>query len=58
MIDYYLNKIADDFYSMGEAAAKIKTEKLDTIVNSLQDYEAFEIDLRAKFDAKQISQEK
>ena len=58
MINYYLNKIADDFYSMGEAAAKISTEKVDTLVNSLQDYEAFEIDLRAKFAAGDISQEK
>lgn len=58
MIDYYLNKIADDFYSMGEAAAKISTEKVDTLVNSLKDYESFENKLHAKFDAGDISQEK
>jgi hypothetical protein len=35
LIEYYLGKIEDDVYSMGEAVALIGGQKLDTITNSL-----------------------
>ena len=40
MIDYYLNKISDDFYSMAEAA-QFMFDKLTPIQGSLESYKAF-----------------
>ena len=44
LIDYYLSKIEDDFYSMAEAAALIAgpdgTNQLNSYLNNLKEYEA------------------
>jgi hypothetical protein len=40
MLDYYLNKLSDDFYSMAEAA-QLVVDKIPRVENALGSYESF-----------------
>lgn len=55
MIDYYLNKMSDDFYSMAEAA-QLMMDKIPLIEGSLGSYESFYNNLEAAFAAGEITQ--
>ena len=54
-IDYYLNKITDDFYSMAEAVQYMNSQ-IPTMTESLGHYENFYNDLNAAYAAGEISQ--
>ena len=54
-IDYYLNKIADDFYSMAEAAQYMNSQ-IPIMTDSLGQYENFYNKITAAYAAGEISQ--
>ena len=54
-IDYYLNKITDDFYAMAEAA-QYMNDQIPIISDSLGHYENFYNDITAAYAAGEISQ--
>lgn len=56
-LDYYLEKIEDDFYSMAEAA-QVLTDKIGPLKDNLFSYEKAYEDLNAAYTAGEISQEK
>jgi hypothetical protein len=56
MLDYYLNKISDDFYQMAESAA-IMIEKVDVSLDSLGDYSDYYSSLDSAYASGAISQE-
>ena len=55
-LDYYLNKIADDFYSMAEAAQYMVNQN-PIWSDSLSQYEKFYNELNDAYSKKEISQE-
>ena len=54
-IDYYLNKISDDFYSMAEAAQYMNSQ-IPIMTDSLGQYENFYNKITAAYAAGEISQ--
>ena len=54
-IDYYLNKITDDFYSMAEAAQYMNSQ-IPIMTDSLGQYENFYNEITAAYAAGEISQ--
>lgn len=54
-IDYYLNKITDDFYAMAEAAS-LMTQQIPEYVDQLGSYEDFYNNITAAYNAGEISQ--
>lgn len=54
-IDYYLNKITDDFYSMAEAAQYMNNQ-IPIMTDSLSQYENFYNKITAAYAAGEISQ--
>lgn len=54
-IDYYLNKITDDFYAMAEAAQYMNNQ-IPVITDSLSQYENFYNKITAAYAAGEISQ--
>jgi hypothetical protein len=56
MLDYYLNKLSDDFYSMAEAA-QLMVDKIPLMTNALGSYESFYNEIEAAYAAGEISQE-
>ena len=56
MLDYYLNKLSDDFYSMAEAA-QLMIDKVPLMTTALGNYEAFYNEIEAAYAAGDISQE-
>ena len=54
-IDYYLNKITDDFYSMAEAA-QYMNDQIPVMTDSLSQYENFYNNITAAYAAGEISQ--
>ena len=56
-IDYYINKLSDDFYSMAEVAGYMN-QKFSEAQDALGYYEGFYNDLNAAFANGEISQEK
>ena len=54
-IDYYLNKITDDFYSMAEAAQYMNNQ-IPIMTDSLGQYENFYNEITAAYAAGEISQ--
>lgn len=54
-IDYYLNKIEDDFYAMAEAA-QYMTNQIPLMTDSLGDYENFYNKITAAYEAGEICQ--
>ena len=56
MLDYYLNKLSDDFYSMAEAA-QLMVDKVPLMTQALGNYESFYNELESAYAAGDISQE-
>lgn len=56
MLDYYLNKLSDDFYSMAEAA-QLMVDKAPLMTQALGNYESFYNELESAHAAGDISQE-
>ena len=60
LIDYYLSKIEDDFYSMAEAAALIAgpdgTNQLNSYLNNLKEYEAAIEELNSAYVQGEITE--
>lgn len=56
-IDYYINKLSDDFYAMAEVAGYMN-QKFSEAQDALGYYEGFYNDLNAAFANGEISQEK
>ena len=56
MLDYYLNKLSDDFYSMAEAA-QLMVDKAPLMTQALRNYESFYNELESAHAAGDISQE-
>ena len=56
MLDYYLNKLSDDFYSMAEAA-QLMIDKVPLMTTALGNYESFYHEIEAAYAAGDISQE-
>ena len=54
-IDYYLNKITDDFYTMAEAAQYMNNQ-IPIMTDSLGQYESFYNNITAAYAAGEISQ--
>lgn len=55
MLDYYLNKLSDDFYQLAESA-QFMVDKIPTITDSLGHYENFYNEITAAYAAGEISQ--
>ena len=55
MLDYYLNKLSDDFYSMAEAA-QLMVDKVPLMTQALGNYESFYNEIEAAYAAGDISQ--
>ena len=56
LLDYYVNKLSDDFYTMAEAA-EYMLKKQPAIENSLQTYDTFFNNLKSSYEAGQITSE-
>lgn len=56
MLDFYIDRISDDFYSMAEAAT-LMVQKIPTITNSLGSYQNFYGQISSAYEAGEINAE-